>query len=111
MPEVIGTHENWVRDVAFANNIGMPCETIATCSEDNTVVIRQKLEGKWIDTKLPKFRVPVWRVSWSLAGNMLAVAAADNNVYVYEEKTARKWEQIAEVNDSLSRSQESPPSS
>jgi len=27
----------------------------------------------------PNFEGPVWRVSWSLAGNMLAVSAANTN--------------------------------
>ena len=105
-PELITTHEDWVRDVAFANNIGLPYEIVASCSEDRTVSICKRIDNKWTETKLPKFRVPVWRVSWSLAGNLLAVACADNIVFVYEEKTVDKWEAVAEMNqNSASKSE------
>ena len=26
-------HSDWVRDVAWAPNMGMPCNTVASCSE------------------------------------------------------------------------------
>lgn len=45
--------------------------------------------------------MPVWRVSWSLAGNLLAIAAADNSVTVYEEKVEGAWEKISQVNDNV----------
>jgi len=32
-------HTDWVRDVAWAPNIGLPSNTIASCSQDGTVVI------------------------------------------------------------------------
>ncbi len=35
----------------------------------------QKIEKE----ELAPFEGPVWRVSWSLAGNMLAVSSANNN--------------------------------
>ena len=30
----LGSHEDWVRDVAWSNNVGLMHDTIATCSED-----------------------------------------------------------------------------
>lgn len=35
--EIIGNHEDWVRDVSYANNIGLPSDMIASCSEDHSV--------------------------------------------------------------------------
>lgn len=35
----LGKHDDWVRDVAWSNNIGLMHDTIATCSEDKTVKI------------------------------------------------------------------------
>jgi len=53
----------------------------------------------WTDSKIIKFKVPIWKISWSLTGNYLAVAGADNIIYVYEEKSTDNWEQISEVNE------------
>jgi WD40 repeat protein len=33
------THDDWVRDVAWCNNIGLLHDTVATCSEDQKVKI------------------------------------------------------------------------
>ncbi len=99
--DVVTTHKDWVRDVAFAGNLGLGCETVASCSEDRTVVVSKRVETadkRWTEVHLPEFRFPVWRVSWSLTGNYLAVAGADNIVYVYEEKTPDKWEVVSEMN-------------
>lgn len=45
-------------------------------------------ELKYDKEELPPFEGPVWRVTWSLAGNMLAVSAANSNsetaVLVYQ---------------------------
>ena len=45
-------------------------------------------EWKFEKEIIGPFEGPVWRVSWSLAGNMLAVSAANNNsettVHVYQ---------------------------
>ena len=96
--EIVVKHNDWVRDVSFANNIGLSYDMIASCSEDFTVFVSKKIDNKWVESKLGDFKVPIWRVSWSLAGNLLAVASADNLVHVYEEKTPDKWEAVAELN-------------
>lgn len=30
----LGKHDDWIRDVAWCNNIGLMHDTIATCGED-----------------------------------------------------------------------------
>lgn len=35
----LGLHEDWVRDVAWCNNIGLMNDTIASCSEDQKVKV------------------------------------------------------------------------
>ena len=74
--------------------IGMPCNTIASCSEDRTVVIwRQTSPGEdWIGTPLEPFDQPVWRVSWSLTGNILAVSSGDNKVSIWKQALNKNWE-------------------
>eukprot|EP00357_Protocruzia_adherens_P034315 CAMPEP_0114993370 /NCGR_PEP_ID=MMETSP0216-20121206/12489_1 /TAXON_ID=223996 /ORGANISM="Protocruzia adherens, Strain Boccale" /LENGTH=315 /DNA_ID=CAMNT_0002356999 /DNA_START=63 /DNA_END=1010 /DNA_ORIENTATION=+ len=95
------THQGWVRDVAWAPNIGLPYDLIATCSEDQTVFLWKKAEdeAEWTCTELPKFGSPVWRVSWSVAGNLLAVACGDNQVHVFKENLEGKWDLISKLNE------------
>merc|ERR1711924_366862 len=67
------SHDDWVRDVAWAPNTGMLCNTIASCSEDGKVYIHsQKTAGSsWDEILLHSFNAPVWRVSWSVTGHLL----------------------------------------
>ena len=69
------THGDWVRDVAWAPNSGLPTNIIASCSEDKKVFIFSQELGrtKWEHTLLHEFAAPVWRVSWSITGHVLAV--------------------------------------
>lgn len=96
-------HTEWVRDVAWCPSIGNNYDLIATCSEDQTVVLwkyygKEKMESE----VLKKYEGPVWRVSWSLTGNMLSVSAANNNseveVEIFEENEVGKWELLSSVN-------------
>lgn len=138
-PEIettLNAHSDWVRDVAWAPNIGLPGEYIATCgqvsrfgyqcwfssksvadgwlarvrpSQDRTVQIhfRPSPTSAWTSTKLlphgsdnpdPLFPDAVWRVSWSLAGNVLAVACADGKVTLWKEVIGGKgWECVNEM--------------
>ncbi|XP_031094419.1 protein transport protein SEC13 homolog B-like [Ipomoea triloba] len=92
----IQKHSNWVRDVAWAPNLGLPKSTIASASEDGTVVIWSvaKEGDQWEGKVLNDFKNPVWRVSWSLTGNMLAVASGDNNVTLWKEAVDGEWQQL-----------------
>jgi len=106
-------HTDWVRDVAWAPGIGLPTNTIASCSQDQTVLIWTQSEdgNTWRPpTALPKFPDVVWRVSWSIAGNILAVATGDQNVTLWKESLNGEWKLISQMNEStgteLSRPQE-----
>lgn len=83
-----------VRDVAFANSQGLPYNLLAMCFDDRRVRIYKQIGGKWNSPFIIETKVDVWRVSWSLAGNLLAVSAADNVVFVYEEKEIDNWELV-----------------
>lgn len=37
---------------------------------------------------------PVWRVSWSITGTILAVSDAKDNVTLWKEITDGQWEQV-----------------
>ncbi|KAL5540970.1 hypothetical protein UlMin_044262 [Ulmus minor] len=66
-------HTDWVRDVAWAPNLGLPKSTIASALQDGRAII-------WEGKVLCDFKMLVWKVSWSLTGNILAVADGNNNV-------------------------------
>lgn len=64
----IGEHSDWVRDVAWSNNIGLLHDTIASCSEDCTVKVWRQVnkDHTWVpkEVKISE-KIPLWKVSWS----------------------------------------------
>ncbi|KAA1470737.1 vesicle budding-like protein [Dentipellis sp. KUC8613] len=112
--DVLEGHTDWVRDVAWAPNIGLPRSYIATASQDKTVLIWTKdtPTAPWVKTALDptsiapsgappatpgKFPDVVWRVSWSLAGNILAVSCGDGKVTLWKENLKGVWECVSDV--------------
>jgi len=128
--ETLEGHTDWVRDVAWAPNIGLPRSYIATASQvclillgfqlifssktqDKTVIIWTKdaLTAPWVKTTLDpssasttaapastgKFPDVVWRVSWSLAGNILAVSCGDGKVTLWKENLRGVWECVSDM--------------
>mmetsp|Transcript_32317 Transcript_32317/g.74440 ORF Transcript_32317/g.74440 Transcript_32317/m.74440 type:complete len:344 (-) Transcript_32317:182-1213(-) len=90
-------HTDWVRDVAWA-----PIQNvIASCSEDRTVLIwtRGEKDRSFIPTLLHTFEAPVWRLSWSITGNILAVSSGDSSVTLWKQDMAGTWEQVSTVED------------
>lgn len=98
VPEVLEGHADWIRDVAWAPNIGLPFDTIASCSQDRTVIIWQRTTGNWTKAALLKFPAVVWRVSWSVTGNILAVSTADNQVTLWKDVEG-KWLKLSSLTD------------
>ncbi|KAE9598497.1 hypothetical protein Lal_00027051 [Lupinus albus] len=92
-------HSDWVRDVAWAPNLGLPKSTIASASQDGKVIIWTvaKEGDQWEGKVLNDFKTPVWRVSWSLTGNILAVADGNNNVTLWKEAVDGDWQQVTTV--------------
>ncbi|GBG67650.1 hypothetical protein CBR_g778 [Chara braunii] len=95
----LSKHTDWVRDVAWAPNLGIPKNTIASASQDGTVVIwTQENDGdQWEGKVIHDFKTPVWRVSWSLTGTILAVADGNHNVTLWKESLAGDWGQVSTV--------------
>ena len=90
-------HGDWVRDVCWSVNMGLPMNTIASCGQDNKVFIWTQNEpgGEWNKTLLNDFGAPVWRLSWSVMGNVLAVSDANNMVTVWKESVDGRWNRIS----------------
>ena len=51
--------------------------------------------GPWQSRRLHDFGAPVWRVSWSTMGNILAVSDGNNTVTIWKESVDGTWNQIS----------------
>jgi protein transport protein SEC13 len=94
-------HTDWVRDVAWAPSLLPNQNMVASCSEDRTVLIwKQSGPGEvWKPTLLHRFDAPVWRVSWSVTGHLLAVSSGDSDVTLWKAGLDGKWTQMSSVED------------
>lgn len=97
-------HADWIRDAQWAPNIGLPMNTIATASQDGKVFIwTQEISdngsGAWQKHALEAFNEPVWKVSWSLTGNILAVTSGDSRVTLWKEALDHQWKCISSPDD------------
>lgn len=77
------------------------------CYQDKTVLIWTKdtPTSPWVKTPLKPSKLPespekfpdvVWRVSWSLAGNILAVSCGDRTVTLWKENLQGVWECVSD---------------
>eukprot|EP00697_Spironema_sp_BW2_P002640 gnl/Spiro4/13494_TR7193_c0_g1_i1.p1 gnl/Spiro4/13494_TR7193_c0_g1~~gnl/Spiro4/13494_TR7193_c0_g1_i1.p1 ORF type:complete len:328 (+),score=65.24 gnl/Spiro4/13494_TR7193_c0_g1_i1:31-984(+) len=90
-------HNDWVRDVAWAPNIGLPTNVIASCSQDKTLCIwteKSNSNGGWERKEIHKFPTVVWRLSWSPTGNILAVSSGNNEVSLWKENHDGVWKDL-----------------
>merc|ERR1712205_242924 len=97
-------HSDWVRDVQWApNNGGSNVQQIASCSQDGKVFIWTESNNNSSTTTANKdyhsvllndFKTAVWRLSWSVFGNVLAVSDDNNQVSVWKESVDGAWTQI-----------------
>jgi len=94
-------HADWVRDVAWSPNVGLPYSTIASCSQDGSVYIWTKNGGEWsrVEIKDSKINAVVWRVSWSVTGNILAISSGDNIVTLWKETLDHEWKCISSLTE------------
>ncbi len=120
-------HSDWVRDAAWAPNLGLPMSTIASCGQDGQVLVWSEGEKGWSkqvtqslaackawavlvifkhtlndDTSvdvamqlLEDFGQPIWKVSWSVTGGVLAVSDSSGTVSLWKETADGKWQKIS----------------
>lgn len=101
---VLGGHSDWVRDVAWANNVGSQGSIIASCSQDKQVFIWKQSspssEFEKFSLKKEKFGDVVWSVSWSVNGTILAVSCGDNKISLWKETLQTgEWECVSEMQE------------
>jgi len=100
--DVLEGHADWVRDVAWAPSLGLSSSTMASCSQDGVVLIwtQEDPSAPWHKRQLTqKFSEPVWRVSWSVTGNILAVSGGDNKVTLWKEGSDGEWACISTLDE------------
>ncbi len=98
--EPLAGHTDWVRDVSWSPTV-LQKSYIASASQDKTVRIWTSTPaqpGHWESKVLP-FESVVWRVSWSLSGNVLAVSGGDNKVSLWKENLNGEWECVKTIED------------
>jgi len=101
--ETLEGHGDWIRDVAWAPNIGLPYDTLASCSQDKNVIIWTRTAGtQFTKAATLKFNAVVWRVSWSVTGNILAVSTANNEVSLYKDVEG-KWTKLSSLSNDSSK--------
>ena len=93
-------HTDWVRDVAWAPTM-LQKSYIASAAQDKTVRIWTSdpaHPNDWKPTIL-NFDAVLWRVSWSLSGNVLAVSGGDNKVTLWKESLKGEWDCVKTIEE------------
>ena len=108
----LAAHSEWVRDVAFAPRLTSPSASdsasSSSCSSSSPVLASAGQDGKvfvwsedrrtgaWTPALVNDFGSgqPVWRVSWSTAGGVLAVSDSRGSVSLWKESVDGQWEQV-----------------
>ncbi|KAJ6240546.1 protein sec13 [Anaeramoeba flamelloides] len=97
--ETLNGHTSWVRCVAWRQTTSTKL-VIASCSQDQTVIIwskekttkqNSKQPTRWIPKKLSDFPDIVWHVSWSLTSNLISVSCGDSDISFWEENQDGEW--------------------
>jgi hypothetical protein len=85
-------------------NNGQPPPVNTNNNNNNNVA------GTWVKTEIKDERfigVGIWRVSWSVTGNLLAVSSGENTVTLWKESLDHEWQCISNENDQQQLQQQS----
>ena len=101
---VFNVLKDWVRDVAWAPNSALPYLMFASCSEDRTLCIWKQKDpsnpaSPWDAKIIQQFEAPVWRLSWSVTGTVLAVSTGDHKVTLWKQSVDESWIQVSNINE------------
>jgi len=92
-------HDDWIRDVAWSPSLVPDWHRFASCAHGSVKIWTQKDGGDWTSVDLPHtWNDPVWRVSWSFTGHMLAVSAGEGDVTLWKAGIdTNTWSQVETV--------------
>ena len=92
-------HSGWVRDAQWAPSMGLPSSTIACCDEKTVSIWAEGSRGLWVKQKTLSFESTVWKLSWSLMGNILAVSQGNNQVSLWKEGLDGQWQNLSSLRE------------
>jgi len=115
--EELNGHQDWVRDVAWAPNIGLPEEQIASCSTDKQVIVWSRNlnqqdsdeQYNWKPHSLNRFPETISHVSWSLTGGVLACSGGTSHVSLWKQDLSGGWVQLDDLSQDSSGVKDSQP--
>jgi protein transport protein SEC13 len=96
--ESLEKHVGCIRDISWNPVLSSNREIIASCA-DRTVLIwyRSSEEPVWKIKSPLSFSAPVWKVSWDIQGNCLAVSAADNITRIIREDADENFKVVTQI--------------
>lgn len=103
--QLVGTHSDWVRSVAWAPSVTSLRPRIASCAQDGSAAVWafDHTCGRWNQTPLVGQQGEVaaaaggaWHVEWNESGTALALTAGDGKVSLWMEATdgSGEWKQV-----------------
>lgn len=104
LEHTLRAHSDWVRDVAWSPSV-LNKSYIASVGQDSQCVIwtkdQESKDNEWKQTVLKenKFDDVLWRASWSLSGDVLALSGGDNRITLWRENLQGQWESAGEINE------------
>ncbi|XP_071440515.1 protein SEC13 homolog [Hetaerina americana] len=99
-------HADWVQGVAWAPISGDKVHRIASCSQDKQVMVWTSSGlslSSWTLTVVHEFDEPVWDVSWSQIGLVLAASAGDGKVMIWKRDLEGKWKCLSDITNNNGR--------
>lgn len=102
-------HCEEVYDVSWCNDIGRSFELIASCGKDGVIVwYVQNLDHELLDSEIifrkafrlnPEENISVWRVSWNIAGSILAASDEKNSINFYKKDGIDNWKKLQGITE------------
>lgn len=98
-------HTGYIKDIAWAPNMGRSYDLIATASKDHTVKIWQiERKGDFeceanVIASFDDHGATVWRVEWNITGTILASSGDDNKVRLWKANFKNEWKCLNVVSE------------
>ena len=101
VPEELEMHSAAVRSVDWRPIINANREILVSCSEEGNVLIWLKAAGCgfWRGFEAVRVKVPIWKVSWNITGNVIAASCGDNVTRLIKETAEGTWEVFMQINE------------
>jgi WD40 repeat protein len=96
--EVLEKHTGCITDVAWNPSMSSSKEIFASAAERVVIIWVKYLDDRcWKAKDILSFPGPVWKISWNILGNSLAISAADNYTRVVKENNEENWKVFQQI--------------